>query len=317
MSAVHMTEPASEEAAELLDAYSRAVMQVVERVGPSVVRVSDGRGGGSGVVIAPDGYVLTNAHVVERGDSARVGLPDGRALDGRVIGRDASSDLAVIRVGADALVAAELGDSDALRVGQLVIAIGNPLGFQSTVTTGVISAVGRSLQGRDGRPIENVIQTDAALNPGNSGGPLVDTRGRVIGINTAVIAAAQGICFAIPSSTASAVAAELIRSGRVRRAYLGISAAITPVGRALAARLGIAAGEGVRVLDVAAGSPAQRAGLLPADILVFLDGTALPTLSALQRILGADRIGRSVRAVAIRRGERVELTLVPAEAAAA
>lgn len=300
---------------ELLDAYSRAVMSVVERIGPSVVRVSHGRGAGSGVVIAPDGYVLTNAHVVERGDATRVGLPDGRTMDALVVGRDPSSDLAVIRAPADGLAAAELGDSDRLRVGQLVIAIGNPLGFQSTVTTGVISAVGRTLTGRDGRPIENVIQTDAALNPGSSGGPLVDTRGRVVGINTAVIPAAQGICFAVPSSTASLVAAELIRNGRIRRAHLGISAAPTPVGRALAARLGVAATDGIRVLEVAPGSPAHRAGLLPADILVFIDASAVPSLSELQRILGANRIGRPLRVVVIRRGERVELTIVPTEAA--
>ena len=303
------------EATELLDAYSHAVMTVVERVAPSVVRVGDGRGGGSGVVIAPDGYVLTNAHVVERGDGARVGFADGRIAEARVVGRDPSSDLAVLRVAVDGLVAAELGDSDRLRVGQLVIAIGNPLGFQSTVTTGVVSALGRSLNGRDGRLIENVIQTDAALNPGNSGGPLVDTRGRVIGINTAVIAAAQGICFAIPSSTATVVAAALIRDGRVRRAHLGISAAPTPIGRALAAHLGLAVSEGVRVVEVAPGSPADRAGLRAGDILAFLDGSSLPSLSALQRVLSAERIDRRCAAVAIRRGERIGLTVVPQEAA--
>lgn len=308
-------EPTTADATALLDAYSNAVMNVVERVGPSVVQVQDGRGAGSGVIITPDGYVLTNAHVVERTDSARVRLADGRAVAGHVIGRDPSSDLAVLRVDASALPAAGLGDSDSLRVGQLVIAIGNPLGFQSTVTTGVVSALGRSLHGRDGRPIEGVIQTDAALNPGNSGGPLVDTRGRVVGINTAVIAGAQGICFAVPSNTASALVVSLMRDGHVRRASLGISAAPTPIGRALAARLAIAASEGIRVVEVVSGSPADRAGLRAGDILVFLDGTALPTLSALQRVLTADRVARPLTAVVIRRGERLELSVTPGEGA--
>lgn len=297
-----------------LDAYSNAVMAVVERVGPSVVQVTDGRGAGSGVVIAPDGYVLTNAHVVERGDAVRVRFPDGHSVEGRVCGRDPSSDLAVIRVGTDGLPAAELGDSDALRVGQLVIAIGNPLGFQSTVTTGVVSALGRSLSGRDGRPIEGVIQTDTALDRGSSGGPLVDTRGRVVGINTAVIQGASAIGFAVPSNIASTVAAALIRDGRVRRAHLGVSATPTPIGRALAARLGLAASEGIRVVEVVAGSPAYRAGLRAGDILVFLDGRALPTLSALQRVLSADSVERALPAVVIRRGERLELTVTPTEA---
>ena len=303
----------SQDATALLDAYSNAVMTVVERVGPSVVQVQDGRGAGSGVIITPDGYVLTNAHVVERADTARVRLADGRSVSGRAVGRDPSSDLAVLRVDAAGLPAAELGDSDALRVGQLVIAIGNPLGFQSTVTTGVVSALGRSLHGRDGRPIEGVIQTDAALNPGSSGGPLVDTQGRIVGINTAVIAGAQGICFAVPSNTASALVVVLMRDGHVRRASLGISAAPTPIGRALAARLAIAASEGIRVVEVVTGSPADRAGLRAGDILVFLDGTALPTLSALQRVLTADRVARPLPAVVIRRGERLELLVTPGE----
>ncbi|MBI2773383.1 MAG: trypsin-like peptidase domain-containing protein [Chloroflexi bacterium] len=289
-------------------------MTVVERVAPSVVQVADGRGGGSGVVIAPDGYVLTNAHVVERSDRAKVGLADGRSAEARIVGRDPASDLAVLRINAERLVAAELGDSDALRVGQLVIAIGNPLGFQSTVTTGVVSALGRSLNARDGRLIENVIQTDAALNPGNSGGPLVDTHGRVVGINTAVLASAQGICFAIPASTASVVAAALIRDGQVRRAHLGVSAAPTPIGRALAAHLGLAVAEGVRVVEVAPGSPAERGGIRAGDILAFLGGSSLPTLSALQRVLTAERIGAALAAVVIRRGERLELSVMPAEA---
>jgi S1-C subfamily serine protease len=304
----------ADEATEVLDAFSSAVMAVVDRVGPSVVQVVDGQGAGSGVVITPDGYVLTNAHVVERRDTVRVGFNDGRHLEGRVVGRDASSDLAVVRVIGDDLVSAELGDSDRLRVGQLVIAIGNPLGFQSTVTTGVVSALGRTLSGRDGRPIENVIQTDAALDPGSSGGPLVDTRGRVVGINTAVIAGAHGIGFAVPSTTANAVAGALIRDGRVRRARLGISAQPTPIGRALAARLSLPATEGVRVVEVMPGSAAEHAGIRVGDILVFLDGAAVPSLSALQRLLNADRIRRPVPALVIRRGERVDLVVHPDEA---
>ena len=314
MSALPLSQREADDASEVLDAFSHAVMSVVDRVAPSVVQVVDGRGAGSGVVIAPDGYILTNAHVVERSDSVRVGFGDGRHLEGRVVGRDPSSDLAVLRIGVDGLSAAELGDSDKLRVGQLVIAIGNPLGFQSTVTTGVVSAVGRTLGGRDGRPIDNVIQTDAALDPGSSGGPLVDTRGRVVGINTAVIVGAHGIGFAVPASTASVVAGALIRDGRVRRARIGISAQPTPIGRALAARLALPATEGIRVVEVVAGSPADHAGVKVGDILVFLDGVALPTLSSLQRVLTADRIRRPVAALVIRRGERAELVLYPDEA---
>src|SRR5437868_6383695 len=236
---------------DVLDAFSAAVISVVERVGTSVVHVGSGRGGASGFVIAPDGYILTNAHVVESGRAPRITLHDGTELAGAIAGSDPSTDLAVIRaLSAAALPAATLGDSDALRVGQLVIAIGDPLGFQSTVTTGVVSALGRSLNARDGRTIENVIQTDAALNPGNSGGPLVDTHARVVGVNTAIIAGAQGIAFAIPAATARMVASALIREGRVRRAFLGISGAVTPIGRPLAQSLGLVAASGIRVLDV-------------------------------------------------------------------
>ena len=312
--ALPLAQSPAQDASELLDAYSRAVMTVVDRVAPSVVQVVDGRGGGSGVVITPDGYVLTNAHVVERSEAPRVGLRDGRVVAGRVVGRDPSTDLALVSIQCEGLVAARLGDSDKLRVGQLVIAIGNPLGFQHTVTTGVVSALGRTLSGRDGRPIENVIQTDAALDPGNSGGPLVDTRGQVIGINAAVIAGARGIGFAIPSTTATAVVSALIRDGRVRRARIGISAAATPIGRALAARLALPAGEGIRVIEVSPGSPAARAGLRAGDIVVFLGSAAVPSLSALQRILTGDVVGRPIEAVVIRRGERFELTIAPDEA---
>ena len=301
------------DAAVVLDAFSHAVTTVVDRVAPAVVHVADGRSGASGFVIAPDGWILTNAHVVERSQVVEISFRDGTVVRGTVEGRDAATDLAVVRISGGSPVAAELGDSDALRVGQLVIAIGDPLGFQSTVTTGVVSALGRSLRARDGRLIENVIQTDAALNPGNSGGPLVDTAGRVVGVNTAIIPNAQGICFAVPSATARLVAAALIREGRVRRSYLGISGSPTPIGRPLAAALGIAAAAGIRVLEVTAGSPADGAGIRPGDIIAFVDGTAVATLSALQRLLTAERIFRRTPVILIRRGERVELHVVPQE----
>ncbi|HEV8230383.1 MAG TPA: trypsin-like peptidase domain-containing protein [Candidatus Limnocylindria bacterium] len=304
----------SDPASALLDAYSQAVIRVVERVAPAVAHVARGRGGGSGVVIAPDGYVLTNAHVVEGAREVEVMFADGATYRAPVMGSDPATDLAVVRVLGPSLPSAELADSDAVRVGQLVIAIGDPLGLQSTVTTGVVSALGRSLRAKDGRIIENVIQTDAALNPGNSGGPLVDTHAKVIGVNTAIIAMAQGIAFAIPAATARLVATALIRDGRVRRAYLGISGAQTPIGRQLAQSLGVTAASGIRVLDVAAGSPAQRAGLREGDILVALDGAPLDTLSALQRALSADRVATATPLTAIRRGERVVLSVTPAEA---
>ncbi|OLD51343.1 MAG: hypothetical protein AUI58_08000 [Chloroflexi bacterium 13_1_40CM_2_70_6] len=289
-------------------------MRVVERVAPSVVNVRRGRAGGSGVIVTPDGYTLTNAHVVEGASAVDVTLGSGAEARAPVVGADAATDLAVIRIPGSGLQAAELADSDALRVGQLVIAIGDPLGFHSTVTTGVVSALGRSLRGSDGRVIENVIQTDAALNPGNSGGPLVDTHAKVIGINTAIIPMAQGICFAIPATTARLVAATLIRDGRVRRAYLGISGAATPIGRPLAAELGLANTAGIRVLDVVAGGPAERAGVRARDLLVSLDAVALGTLSDLQRALAADRIGRAATLALIRHGELLQLSVTPAEA---
>src|SRR5437764_2438934 len=221
--------PAADDAVALLDAFSQAVVRVAERVSPSVVHVRRGRGAGSGVVIAPDGYVLTNAHVVDEAKAVEVVLVDGSTYRAPVIGADPATDLAVVRALGPSLPALELATADTLRVGQLVIAIGDPLGLQSTVTTGVVSALGRSLRANDGRTIENVIQTDAALNPGNSGGPLVDTHARVVGVNTAIIAGAR-IAFAIPAATARIVASALIRDGRVRRAFRGISGAPRPIG---------------------------------------------------------------------------------------
>ena len=289
------------------------MIRVVERVAPSVINVRRGRSGGSGVIVTPDGYALTNAHVVDATREVGVAMHSGAELHADVVGSDPATDLAVIRVNGSGLPAAELSDSDTLRVGQLVIAIGDPLGFHSTVTTGVVSATGRSLRANDGRMIENVIQTDAALNPGNSGGPLVDTHAKIIGINTAIIPMAQGICFAIPATTARLVAGMLIRDGRVRRAYLGIGGAPTPIGRSLASELGLASSGGIRVLEVVAPSPAERAGLRAGDILVSLDGTPLITLSELQRVLSADRIGRAADLAYVRAGELRHTSITPVE----
>ena len=302
---------------ELLDAFSTAVISVVERVGASVVHVGSGRGGASGFVIAPDGFILTNAHVVEGGHAPRITLHDGTELAAAIVGSDPSTDLAVIRaLNASTLPAATLGDSDALRVGQLVIAIGDPLGFQSTVTTGVVSALGRSLHAKDGRLIENIIQTDAALNPGNSGGPLVDTRAHVVGVNTAIIPNAQGICFAIPAATARRVAGALIRDGRIRRAMLGIAGTATPLGRGLASALGVPLA-GIRVIEVTGASPADLGGIKAGDVIVAVDGEPVPTLSRLQGVLTDERIGRAVPVIVVRRGERLERFVVLREAESA
>lgn len=307
---------AAADAIALLDAFSQAVIRVVERVAPGVVHVRRGGAAGSGVVIAPDGYVLTNAHVVDSASAVEIVLLDGATYRAPVIGTDAATDLAVIRAIGPVLPALELAMADTLRVGQLVIAIGDPLGLQSTVTHGVVSALGRSLRAKDGRIIENVIQTDAALNPGNSGGPLVDTHGRVVGVNTAIIAGAQGIAFAIPAATARMVASALIRDGRLRRAYIGVGGAATPIGWQLARALGVSTTSGVRVLNVDPTGPAGRAGVCAGDILVALDGTTLGSLTDLQRALDAGRIGKDTLVTLIRRGERFSMTLLPAEAAA-
>src|ERR1700690_806627 len=267
--------PASD--AELLDAYSHAVITVADTVGPAVVRVetrganSRPGGVGSGVVVAPDGLVLTNSHVVQGAKEVRLADPEGRVMEARLLGEDPDTDLALLRAGsARDLAHATLGDSKKLRRGQLVVAIGNPLGFESTVTAGVISALGRSLRARSGRLIEDVIQTDAALNPGNSGGPLLSARGEVIGINTAVILGAQGICFAIASNTAKFVLGELIRHGRVRRAYIGVTAQTVPVPRRYAKAFGLQNRLGVLVTGMEANSPAAAAGLETQDIIVGL-----------------------------------------------
>jgi S1-C subfamily serine protease len=293
---------------DLLDAYSRAVSGVVDAVGPAVVRVethgrSGRRGGvGSGVIISPDGFVLTNSHVVQGNRDIRLATADGLNLGARLIGEDADTDLALLRVTSPQhLPAASLGDSKRLHRGQLVVAIGNPLGFESTVTAGVISALGRSLRGSTGRLIEDVIQTDAALNPGNSGGPLVSAQGEVIGINTAVILGAQGICFAIASNTAKFVLGELIQHGRVRRAFIGVSAQTIPVPRRLAVAAGIANRFGAMITTIEEGSPAAAAGLMPRDIVVSLDGEAVTGIDDLIRLLNGERIEHPL-AVGVLRG---------------
>jgi len=305
---------------EALDAYSRAVTSVADRLGPSVANLRVERrtrrglaqGGGSGVVIAPDGYLLTSAHVVDgTGTDVRASFPDGRILDAEVVGSDSLSDLAVIRTVGDGLPAAELGDAGELRVGQLVVAIGNPLGFTGSVTAGVVSALGRSLPTEArGRLVENVIQTDAALNPGNSGGALADGAGRVVGINTAVAGVGLGLAVPIDAATLRIVSS-LLSDGRVRRAYLGIAGGPRPLPPRLARSLGREAA--VEVVEVVDGSPAARAGIRPEDLIVEVDGQSIADVSTLQRLMGPERIGAPLPVRVIRAGRDLELELVPSE----
>ncbi|HTZ03853.1 MAG TPA: trypsin-like peptidase domain-containing protein [Xanthobacteraceae bacterium] len=305
----------------LLDAYSRAVIDVVEQVGPAVVRLSipssdtARRGGtGSGVIVAPDGLILTNSHVAGSASRIEVTTADGQDLHARLVGDDPDTDLALIRVDESVtLPAAPLGDSKRLKRGQLVIAIGNPLGFESTVTTGVVSALGRSLRSRNGRLIDDVIQTDAALNPGNSGGPLVSSRGEVVGINTAVIMGAQGICFAVAANTASFVLGELVRHGRVRRAYIGVAAQQTAIPRLRRRAAGLAQDSAVMVGTVEPDSPAARAGLKAGDIIVGLDGGPIAAADDLVRTLTGDKIGRQVTLDVLRGTERLAFSMLPQE----
>jgi len=302
--------PSEEEA---LDAYSQAVIGVAERLSPSVANVRLRRGGGSAVVITPDGFMLTSAHVVARTQGGRASFVDGRELEFEVVGSDPLSDLAVLRAEGSELVPAELGDAEQLRVGQLVVAIGNPHGFTGSVTAGVVSALGRSLPTRSGanvRVVDNVIQTDAALNPGNSGGALADGGGRVIGINTAV--AGVGLGLAVPINTATRkIVGALMTEGRFRRAYLGIAGGPRPLPPRLARKLGRRAG--VEVVQVVEGGPADRAGLRPEDLIVELDGTPIEGMDGLQRVVVSELIGRAVRAKVVREGRERELELVPAE----
>ncbi len=307
----------------LLDDYSRVVSDVAERVGPSVVRIDVKRGGrsagsGSGVIVSSDGLALTNSHVVQGARVVALTTVEGRELQARVLGDDPDTDLALLRVEADvALPAARLGDSSKLRRGQIAIAIGNPLGFDATVTAGVISALGRTLQSRTGRMIEDVVQTDAALNPGNSGGPLVSTAGEVVGINTAVIMGAQGICFAVASNTANFVAGEIARHGRVRRAYIGVGAATAAIPRRIAVRLGLEQASGARILGVDQAGPAAHAGLLSGDLVIGLDGKTITGVGDLLRALDAEKINRTVSVDLLRRSERLRVWIGPVERPAA
>jgi S1-C subfamily serine protease len=298
---------------ELLDAYSRAVTTAAARVAPSVVNVEVGRGVGSGFVFTPDGLILTNSHVVNGAAVVHVTLIDGRRLLADVIGDDPDSDLAVVRVTAADLQAVELGDSATLVPGQVVLAIGNPFGFQHTVTAGVVSALGRGLRARTGRLMDNVIQTDAALNPGNSGGPLVTSIGRVVGVNTAVIAGGQGIAFAVSINTARDVIGALLRDGRVRRAALGVSAQTTPIPRRFVHDHVLPYDRGVLISEVQPGSPADAAGLRAGDILIDVGGTPVATVDALQRELTGDRIDRPVPLRILRAGTPRRVVAVPAE----
>ncbi|HEY9225095.1 MAG TPA: trypsin-like peptidase domain-containing protein [Gemmatimonadaceae bacterium] len=311
--------------APLLDAYSNAIVHAVERVTPAVVhlevtgkatgrrRGSEVSGSGSGFFFTPDGFLLTNSHVVQGATSVRATLNDGNALTAHYVGGDPDTDLAVLKVDHSAPGFAVLGDSSLLRPGQLVIAIGNPLGFEATVTAGVVSALGRTMRSETGRLIDGVVQTDAALNPGNSGGPLVSSRGDVIGVNTAVIAGAQGICFAIPSSTAEFVASRLMRDGRVRRAYLGVSGQSVRFTRRQADRYHLAAPGAMLVTNVEPGSPAARAGLMPRDLLVSVGGTPVTSIDDMHRLLAEEAIGSSLQLVIFRSGERQERTVTPLE----
>lgn len=317
----------------LLDAYSTAVTSAVERVSPSVVNIEvhqktglsrageprERQGGGSGFVFTPDGLILTNSHVVHDASRIAVTTTDGRHMAASLIGEDPASDLAVIRMdepgGTDrSLVAATLGDSQRLRVGQIVIAIGAPYGFQSTVTAGVVSALGRSLRSYSGRLIEDVIQTDASLNPGNSGGPLVDSLGRVVGVNTATILPAQGICFAIGINTAKFVASRLLRDGRIRRSYIGISAQTVPVHRRVVRFYDLAKEMGALVLSVEENSPAKRAGLREGDIVVALEGQPVAGVDDLHRLLTEVRVGTSSTLTVLRYTDKLDLKVVPEEA---
>ncbi|MBM3464721.1 MAG: PDZ domain-containing protein [Armatimonadetes bacterium] len=308
-----------------LDAFSDAIAQVVEQVEPAVVNIrvtralADRRGshmsdgGGSGVIFTPDGFAVTNAHVVEGAVVARVILSDGRSFFASVVGSDPATDIAVLRVQGDDLPYARFGDSNLLRTGQFVVAIGNPFGFQRTVTAGIVSALGRSLRSESGRLMDGVVQTDAALNPGNSGGPLVSARGEIIGINTAVIRTAQGICFAIPSNTAVHISGELMRKGRVVRGYLGVAGMTVELPTRVVRAHSLETERGVLVESVVPRSPAQGAGVMAGDVLVGLDDSTVRSIDDVHRLMTAEIIGRRVALDVLREGQRVVLWVVPQE----
>jgi len=316
----------------LLDAYSQAVIHAAERVSPAVVYIEvnqrdpggmtdrrPGRplqGSGSGFLFTPDGYLMTNSHVVHHAARVDVSLSDGRRFHGELIGEDPDTDLAVVRIDAPELVAAPLGNSDRVRVGQLAIAIGNPYGFQYTVTAGVVSALGRSLRSQSGRLMDSILQTDAALNPGNSGGPLVNSFGEVIGVNTATILQAQGLCFAIAVNTAKFVAGKLMKDGKIRRGYLGIGGQTVPLPRRTTRLFNLPSESGIFISSVEPDSPAQRGGMQEGDVLISMDLKPLATVDDLHRLLTEQQIGASVTLGVLRRTERVDLTVVPEESQA-
>ena len=316
---------------DLLDAYSAAVTAAAERVSPSVVNVEirqrpdnrqpspsrpmELRGSGSGFVFTPDGFILTNSHVVHRASRLGVTLPDGRSFEAHLIGEDPDTDLAVIRVNADGLVPAVLGDSKSIRVGQLVVAIGNPYGFQCTVTAGVVSALGRSLRSHSGRLIDDVVQTDAALNPGNSGGPLVTSRGEVIGVNTAVILPAQGLCFAIAINTAKHVAGLLIRNGKIRRGHIGVAGQNVTLQRRLVHQHSLAVTSGILVISLEPKGPAHRAGLREGDVIVAYGSHPVASIDELHRLLTEEQVGTKIGLTFLRSGEKLTLEVVPEESA--
>jgi S1-C subfamily serine protease len=303
---------------DLLDAYSEAVIHAAGRVSPSVVNVevrrdSKAAGSGSGFVFTPDGFILTNSHVVHGATEIRVAFPDGQRFLADRVGEDPATDLAVLRISAPRLPPVTFGSSHGLRVGQLVVAIGNPFGFQCTVTSGVVSALGRSLRSQSGHLIDNVIQTDAALNPGNSGGPLVTSRGEVVGVNTAIIPSAQGICFAVGIDTAHYLAGRLIKDGKIRRGYIGVAGQNVPLHRRLVKGHNLAISSGIFVVSVEPGSPATASGVREGDILVDFDGNPVGDIDSLHRILTEHRVGIRASLTLLRGTEKVMLDIVPAE----
>jgi S1-C subfamily serine protease len=330
------TTPSGNGDLELLDSYSQAVIKVVEKVSPSVVKIDvahhvtrrrgfgqrpRGRtdegeqitGSGSGVIFTPDGFILTNSHVIHGAASITVVLADGRQFRGDLIGDDPFTDLAVVRITAQDLPSAVLGDSQAIRIGQLVIALGNPFGFQATVTAGVVSALGRSLRAGGGRLIDNVIQTDAALNPGNSGGPLVNSRGEVIGINTAMIPWAQGICFSIPVNTAKFIAGHLMKEGKVSRAYIGIGGQVLEIARAAIRAHQISGARGVMVAHIERSSPAEKAGLLEGDVVIEFNGHRVESIDDLHRELSSKTVGQEISLTLLRLEKKIFMAVKPEE----
>lgn len=317
--------PPGRDDAALLDEYSRTIVSAANRVGPAVVNIDikqrlesqrgprEVGGSGSGFLIAPDGFILTNSHVVHAANQIAVSLPDGREYPAQLVGDDPDTDLAVIRIDAPHLAHVRLADSESLRVGQVVIAIGNPLGFQASVTAGVISALGRSMHAQSGRLIDNIIQTDAALNPGNSGGPLVNSAGEVIGVNTAMIRPAQGICFAIASNTAKFVAGWLIKEGKIRRSYIGVAGQNVPIHRRIVRFYNLPLETGVLVVSVEKSSPAEKAGLQEGDLIVAFNAKPIGSIHELHKMLMGEQIGIQSEITVVRYTEKLALGITPAE----